>query len=114
MIDLVIMAWKDPHRSVSGHQGAYDMQEIVNATLYQSRTDCQWAYLPHDLPPKSATYYYFAASRDDGTDQVIHELLRCQVRERYRRLEDPTWWWSWTRSVSTLPSEPRPPLGSAG
>ncbi|WP_445516673.1 hypothetical protein [Streptomyces sp. NEAU-174] len=42
------------------------------------------------MPQKSTTYYYFAAWRDDGTDQVIHELLRCQVRERARRLEDPT------------------------
>jgi transposase len=57
---------------------------------HQGRTGCQWAYLPHDLPQKSATYYYFAAWRDDGTDQVIHELLRCQVRERARRSEDPT------------------------
>ncbi|MER5348692.1 IS5 family transposase, partial [Streptomyces mirabilis] len=84
-----ITAWKDRHRSVSGHQGAYAMREIVNAILYQGRTGCQWAYLPHDLPPKSATYYYFAAWRHDGTDQVIHELLRCQVRECARRLEDP-------------------------
>jgi transposase len=90
LIEPVITAWKDRHRSVSGHQGAYDMREIVNAILYQGRTGCQWAYLPHDLPQKSATYYYFAAWRDDGTDQVIHELLRCQVRERARRLEDPT------------------------
>ncbi|MFE3644811.1 IS5 family transposase [Streptomyces sp. NPDC059169] len=90
LIEPVITAWKDRHRSVSGHQGAYAMKEIVNAILYQGRTGCQWAYLPHDLPPKSATYYYFAAWRDDGTDQVIHELLRCQVRERARRLEDPT------------------------
>lgn len=75
---------------MSGHQGAYAIREIVNAILYQGRTGCQWAYLPHDLPPKSATYYYFAAWRDDGTDQVIHELLRCQVREKARRLEDPT------------------------
>ncbi|MCX5315799.1 MULTISPECIES: IS5 family transposase [unclassified Streptomyces] len=90
LIEPVITAWKDRHRSVSGHQGAYAMREIVNAILYQGRTGCQWAYLPHDLPPKSATYYYFAAWRDDGTDQVIHELLRCQVRERARRLEDPT------------------------
>ena len=85
LIEPVITAWKDRHRSVSGHQGVYDMREIVNATLYQGRTGCQWAYLPHDLPPKSATYYYFATWRDDGTDQVIHELLRCQVRERARR-----------------------------
>jgi transposase len=90
LIEPVITAWKDRHRSVSDHQGAYDMREIVNAILYQGRTGCQWAYLPHDLPSKSATYYYFAAWRDDGTDQVIHELLRCQVRERARRLEDPT------------------------
>ena len=90
LIEPVITAWKNRHRSVSGHQGAYDMREIVNSILYQGRTGCQWAYLPHDLPQKSATYYYFAAWRDDGTDQVIHELLRCQVRERARRLEDPT------------------------
>lgn len=90
LIEPVITAWKDRHRSVSGHQGAYAMREIINAILYQGRTGCQWAYLPHDLPPKSATYYYFAAWRDDGTDQAIHELLRCQVREKARRLEDPT------------------------
>jgi transposase len=90
LIEPVIRAWKDRHRSVSGHQGAYAMREVVNAILYQGRTGCQWTYLPHDLPPKSAAYYYFAAWRDDGTDQVIHELLRCQVREKARRLEDPT------------------------
>ncbi|MEU2133555.1 IS5 family transposase [Streptomyces sp. NPDC018352] len=95
LIEAVLTAWKNRHRSVSGHQGRYSMREIVNSILYQSRTGCQWALLPNDLPPKSATYYYhyyyyFAAWRDDGTDQQIHELLRCQVRERGRRLEDPT------------------------
>ncbi|MDH6221547.1 IS5 family transposase [Streptomyces pseudovenezuelae] len=90
LIEPVLTAWKNRHRSVSGHQGRYPMREIVNSILYQSRTGCQWALLPNDLPPKSATYYYFAAWRDDGTDQHIHELLRCQVRERNRRLEDPT------------------------
>ncbi|MCZ7424178.1 transposase [Micromonospora sp. WMMA1949] len=42
------------------------------------------------MPPKSATYYYFALWRDDGTDQVIHDLLRCQAREKAGRAEDPT------------------------
>ena len=28
--------------------------------------------------------------RDDGTDQVIHDLLRCQAREQAGRAEDPT------------------------
>lgn len=65
LIEPVITARKDRHRSVSGHQGAYDMREIVNAILYQGRTGCQWAYLPHGLPQKGATYYYFAAWQDD-------------------------------------------------
>ena len=90
LIGPVVRAWKEQHPSVSGHQGGYDMREIINAILYQSKTGCQWDYLPHDLPPKSATYYYFAKWRDDGTDQVINELLRCQAREAAGRAEDPS------------------------
>ncbi|KXK59699.1 hypothetical protein AWW66_22730 [Micromonospora rosaria] len=90
LIEPFLRAWKAGRVSVSGHRGDYDLREIVNAILYQNRTGCQWAYLPHDLPPKSATYYYFALWRDDGTDQTIHDLLRCQTRERAGRAEDPT------------------------
>src|SRR3954468_9375409 len=89
-MEAVITAWKDRPRSVSGHQAPYDMREIVNAILYQGRTGCQWAYLPHDLPQKPVTYYYFALWRDDGTDQAIHDLLRCQAREKAGRAEDPS------------------------
>lgn len=86
LIEPVITARKAAHRSVSGHEGRYEMREIVNAILYQNRTGCQWDYLPHDLPPRGAVYYYFAKWRDDGTDQTIHDLLRWQVRERKGRL----------------------------
>ena len=72
---------------MSGHQGRYWVREILNSISYQNRTGCQWAYLPHDLPPKSATSY-FAVWRDDGTDQAIHDLLRCQAREKAGRRED--------------------------
>lgn len=90
LIEPVITAWKAAHPSVSGHQGGHAMREIVNAILYQSRTGCQWDYLPHDLPPRSAVYYYFAKWRDDGTDQTIHDLLRWQTREKRGRLADPS------------------------
>nr|WP_280669733.1 transposase [Kitasatospora sp. MAP12-44] len=60
LIRPVLTAWKGGHPSVSGHQGKYDLREIVNAILYQARTGCQWRYLPHDLPPYGAVYYYFA------------------------------------------------------
>ncbi|GLW59008.1 DDE transposase [Kitasatospora phosalacinea] len=62
----------------------------MNALFYQNRTGCQWRYLPHDLPAWSAVFYYFTLWRQDGLDQQIQELLRCQVRERARRLEDPS------------------------
>ncbi|MFE2709825.1 IS5 family transposase [Streptomyces mirabilis] len=90
LIEPVITSWKARHTSVSGHQGSYDMREIVNALLYQSRTGCQWDYLPHDLPPAGAVKYYFYKWRDDGTDQIIHDLLRWQVREKKGRLADPS------------------------
>jgi transposase len=90
LIEPVITAWKAAHPSVSGHQGCYAMREIINAIFYQGRTGCQWDYLPHDLPPRSAVYYYFARWRDDGTDQAIHDLLRWQEREKRGRLADPS------------------------
>ncbi|GAA3477722.1 hypothetical protein GCM10018966_022520 [Streptomyces yanii] len=90
LIEPVITSWKAQHPSVSGHQGAYETREIVNALLYQSRTGCQWDYLPHDLPPAGAVKYYFYTWRDNGTDQTIHDLLRRQVREGRGRKADPS------------------------
>jgi transposase len=77
-----IDSWKAQHPSVSGHQGRYPMREIVNALLYQGRTGCQRALLPHDFPPPGAVKYYFYTWRNDGTDQTIHDLLCWQVRVR--------------------------------
>ncbi|MFF0466808.1 transposase [Micromonospora zamorensis] len=85
-----LQAWKGWHPSVSGHQGRLRAAGDRELIFYQNRTGCQWAYLPHDLPPKSATYYYFALWRDDGTNQVMHDLLPRQARERAGRREDPT------------------------
>ncbi len=84
----MITAWKDRHRSVSGHQGAYEMRESANATLCQGRTGCQWACLPHDLPQKSAC----AARSVNGP-----------ADERTRP------WWCWTPRVSTRPPGSPPP-----
>jgi transposase len=92
LIEPVITAWKQDRvgRSATGDPGSCDLREIVNAIFYQNRTGCQWRYLPHDLPAWSAVFYYFTLWRQDGLDQRIQELLRCQVREKARRLEDPS------------------------
>jgi transposase len=92
LIEPLITAWKLERiaRSATGDPGSCDLREVVNALFYQNRTGCQWRYLPHDLPAWSAVFYYFTQWRRDGLDQRIQELLRCQVRERARRLEDPS------------------------
>src|SRR5262249_34118502 len=41
---------------------------------------CQWGMLPHDLPPKSDAYFYFARWRDDGTRRNIVDAMRTKVR----------------------------------
>jgi putative transposase of IS4/5 family DUF4096 len=85
-------AWKAKHPSVSGHTGRYSLREILNSIFYQNRTGCQWAYLPHDLPPKSATYYYFALWRDDGTDQApVPSSASAQVSEVSSDTRSPVW-----------------------
>ncbi|MFF4401972.1 transposase [Streptomyces sp. NPDC001480] len=104
LIEPVIVSWKAQHPSVSGHQGAYEMRESVNALLYQSRTGYQWDYLPHDLPPVGAVKCYFYKWRDDGTDQTIHDLLRWQVRENQGRKADPSLVVLDTQSLHAPPS----------
>ncbi|WTZ62186.1 hypothetical protein OG322_39310 [Streptomyces sp. NBC_01260] len=37
LVEPVITAWKDRHRSVSGHQGAYAMREILTAPAVLTR-----------------------------------------------------------------------------
>lgn len=90
LVESFLLVWKAKRPSPSGHEGRYDLRAIVNALFYQNRTGCQWMYLPNDLPPWSAVYYSFKLWRDDGTDQAIHDLLRCQAREKAGRAEDPT------------------------
>ena len=63
-----------------GRPREVDFREVINAILYLNRSGCQWDMLPHDLPPKSTTYDYFAKWRDDGTWQRMMDSLRRQVR----------------------------------
>ena len=52
-----------------------DLREVTNTLLYQNRTGCQWAFLPHDLLPKSTVYDYFTKWRDSGLFQQVVDAL---------------------------------------
>ena len=87
------------------------MRAIVNAILCQTRTGCQWRYLPKDLPPCGAVYYYFALWRKDGTDKQTHDLLRMQVREAAGRSEEPSVVVLDSQSVRTAAGVPKNTTG---
>jgi putative transposase len=63
-----------------GRPREVDMREVLNAIRYVNRSGCQWDMMPHDLPPKSSVYDYFAQWREDGTWQEINDALRRRVR----------------------------------
>jgi transposase len=67
----------------SGRHGrplVHPRRVIVNAILYVNRTGCAWRYLPGDFPPWRTVYGYFAAWRDNGILQRLHDRLRDQAR----------------------------------
>jgi putative transposase len=79
-----------PDAKPGGRPRSVDMREIINAMLYQNRSGCQWDMMPHDLPPKSTVYEYFAAWRDDGTWQYMLDVLRDGYRELHAASGEPS------------------------
>jgi len=67
-------------RPVMGRPFAHERRKIVNAILYQSRTGCQWRYLPNEFPPRSTVHEWFVRWRDDGTWDRIHTRLHTKAR----------------------------------
>jgi putative transposase len=79
ILEPLLLAFEDRVRP--GPERAVDLREVVNTLRYQNRTGCQWAFLPHDLLPKSTVYDYFTKWRDHGLYQQIVDALRAQVRQ---------------------------------
>jgi putative transposase len=69
-----------PSAKPGGRPEEYSKREILNALAYVARTGCAWRLLPHDFPPWPIVYHYFRRWRDDDTWQVLHDLLRGDVR----------------------------------
>jgi len=71
LAEPLILAYEDRIRP--GPERTVDLRDVTNTLLYQNRTGCQWAFLPHDLLPKSTVYDYFTKWRDNGLFQRIVE-----------------------------------------
>jgi putative transposase len=87
VLEPLILAFEDRLRS--GPPRVVSLREITNTLLYQNRTGCQWAYLPHDLLPKSTVYDYFTKWRDHGLFMKIVACLREKIRAATPTVADP-------------------------
>lgn len=67
-----------------------DMREVTNGIFYLLRTGCAWRYLPHDLPPYRAVYYYFSKWRKCGVWKKIHDALHERLRQEEGRQSTPS------------------------
>jgi len=93
--DLLDVQWEWvsialPEAKPGGRPREVDLREVVNAILYVNRSGCQWDMLPHDFPPRSTVYEYFAAWRDDGTWDRVLTVMREGYRENHAASGEPT------------------------
>jgi putative transposase len=72
-----------PEATPGGRPEAYPKREILNGSFSLLRSGCAWRLLPHDLPPWRLVYYDCRQWRQDGTWQLMHDLLRGDVRVAY-------------------------------
>lgn len=92
LIEPILSEWRAAQtaKGLDINQPVHDLREIVNAILYVNRTGIAWDYLPHDFPPRSTVYGYFAQWERDGTAEMIHDMLRRRVRTAAGRAAEPT------------------------
>jgi len=93
------------------NEPVHDLREIVNAILYLNRAGMAWAYLPHDFPPASTVYGYYAEWQKDGTTEKLHEMLRRRVRRDAGRSQEPTAALADAQSVKTSGNVPESSQG---
>ena len=79
-----------PEAKPGGRPEEYPKREMLNGMFYLLRSGCAWRLLPHDLPPWRTVYSYFWQWRKDGTWQLVHDLLRGDVRVAVGRRRQPS------------------------
>ena len=79
-----------PPAKPGGRPEKYPKREILDAIFSILRGGCAWRLLPHDFPPWQIVYQYFWRWRKDGTWQLMHDLLRGDVRVAAGKRRQPS------------------------
>lgn len=68
----------------------HDLQEILDAILWITRTGSQWRNLSSEFPPWESVYYYFVKWGRDGTWELICQALNTVERIQEDREATPS------------------------
>lgn len=79
-----------PQAKPGGRPEKYPKREILDGIFYILRGGCAWRLLPHDFPPWQIVYHDFWLWQQDGTWQLMHDLLRGDVRVAAGKHRQPT------------------------
>jgi putative transposase len=79
-----------PEAKSGGRPEKYPKREILNGIFYIVRGGCAWRLMPHDLPPWQIVDHYFWCWRQDGTWQLMHDLLQGDVRVAAGKRRQPS------------------------
>jgi len=71
-----------PPGKPGGRPRTVNMRAVLDGIFSILRGGCAWRMLPHEYPPRSTVYYYFARFRDEGSwEQIMTNLReRCRVQ----------------------------------
>lgn len=113
LIEPTLRAWQQARidRRPTGEPARTDVRDVFNAILYVNRTGIAWKYLPHDFPPHSTVYYYYALWRDEGIFAQLNCELTGLARVKAGRAAEPTAAVIDTQSVKTSTN---PPIDTQG
>jgi transposase len=79
-----------PEAKPGGEPEDYSTREILNGLFSLQRSRCSWRMLLHDLPPWQIVYDYFRQWRQDGTWQLMPDLLRGDVHVAHGKQRQPS------------------------
>jgi transposase len=114
LIAPTLLAWQQDRidRRPTGEPARTDVREVFNAIVYVNRTGIAWKYLPHDFPPHSTVYYYYAAWRDEGIFAQLNIELTGLARVKAGRDAQPSAAIIDTQSVKTSTNPPTTTQGT--